>query len=220
MLSNDGYFSDCNGLRDIYNRYLHPDAVKLNDDRIWNNLASGQVVDLFQFDTPVGGQAIRSILPRTPMQLMMANALTRLTGEKGEERPIEKYVRFKNNIKNWYNECEQWGLTEEEVKVLEPYYLPVEGVPTTQEKLMLLCMEPKLAHFTLAEANDARKVVAKKVINRIPELHDKFVSQCPRTELGEYVWHTALLPQASYAFAEPCRGAYTPNRFINGVIYT
>ena len=161
LLQNDGYFDKNKTLREIYNEKLHPNKINLSDDKIWDKLASGEVVDLFQFDSPVGGQAIKSILPRNPLQLMMANALTRLTGEKGQERPIEKYVRFKNNIQLWYKECKQWGLNDEEIKTLEPYYLPVEGVPTTQEKLMLLCMEPKLAHFSLAEANNARKICAR-----------------------------------------------------------
>lgn len=209
LLKNDGYFSECDDDREIYNRYFHPDVIDIKDGKIWDTLASGNVVDLFQFDSPVGGQAIRSILPRNPLQLMMANALTRLAGEKGEERPIDKYVRFKNNIQLWYKECERWGLTSEEIKIIEPYYLPVEGVPTTQEKLMLLCMEPQLAHFTLAEANAARKVCSKKQLNKIDALHEKFVSQCPRKELGEYVWWSAILPQLSYAFAEPHALAYS-----------
>jgi len=209
LLKKDGYFSECNTLREIYNKYLHPNVLNIKDPKIWDTLASGQVVDLFQFDTPVGGQAIRSILPQNPLQLMMANALTRLAGEKGEERPIDKYVRFKNNIQLWYKECKSWGLTDEEIKILEPYYLPVDGVPTTQEKLMLLCMEPKLGHFTLAEANAARKVCSKKQLNKIADLKEKFVSQCPRKELGEYVWWSAILPQLSYAFAEPHALAYS-----------
>ena len=209
LLKIDGYFSECNTLRDIYNKYLHPNVINLKDNKIWDTLASGEVVDLFQFDSPVGGQAIKSILPRNPLQMMMANALTRLTGEKGQERPIEKYVRFKNDIKQWYKECQQWKLTEEEIKILEPYYLPVYGVPTTQEKLMLLCMEPRLAHFSLKESNAARKICAKKQLNKIPELKEKFISQCPRKELGEYVWHSAIEPQMSYAFAEPHALAYS-----------
>lgn len=199
LLQKDGYFSECNSLREIYNKYLHPDVINLEDNKIWDTLASGEVVDLFQFDSPVGGQAIKSILPRNPLQMMMANALTRLTGEKGEERPIEKYVRFKNNIELWYKECHQWKITDEEIKILEPYYLPVSGVPTTQEKLMLLCMEPRLAHFSLKESNAARKICAKKQLDKIPELKEKFISQCPRRELGEYVWHSAIEPQMSYA---------------------
>ena len=209
LLKDDGYFSECNNLREIYNKYLHPDVINLKDDKIWDTLASGEVVDLFQFDSPVGGQAIKSILPRNPLQMMMANALTRLTGEKGQERPIEKYVRFKNDINQWYKECQNWGLTKEEIKILEPYYLPVYGVPTTQEKLMLLCMEPKLAHFTLKESNAARKICAKKQLNKIPELKEKFISQCPRKEFGEYVWYSAIEPQMSYAFAEPHALAYS-----------
>ena len=209
LLQRDNKLPADKSLRDIYNEYLHPNAINLKDDRIWDTLASGKVVDLFQFDSPVGGQAIKSILPRNPLQMMMANALTRLTGEKGQERPIEKYVRFKNNIQNWYNECKQWGLSEEEIKVLEPYYLPVSGVPTTQEKLMLLCMDPKIAHFSLAEANAARKVCSKKLLNKIPELREKFISQCQSKRLGEYVWFSAIEPQMSYAFAEPHALAYS-----------
>ena len=209
LLQNDGYFDKNKTLREIYNEKLHPNKINLSDDKIWDKLASGEVVDLFQFDSPVGGQAIKSILPRNPLQLMMANALTRLTGEKGQERPIEKYVRFKNNIQLWYKECKQWGLSDEEIKTLEPYYLPVEGVPTTQEKLMLLCMEPKLAHFSLAEANNARKICAKKKLDQIPVLKKKFIEQCPNEKLGEYVWRTAIEPQMSYAFAEPHALAYS-----------
>lgn len=209
LLVNDGYFSECKSLREIYNKYLHPDVLDLKDKKIWDKLDYEEVIDLFQFNTPVGGQAIRSILPRNPLEMMMANALTRLTGEKGQERPIEKYVRFKNDINQWYNECRRWGLNDEDIKILEPYYLPVHGVPTTQEKLMLLCMEPKLAHFTLAEANNARKVCAKKQLNKIPELKNKFVSQCSNKHLGEYVWFSAIEPQMSYAFAEPHALAYS-----------
>lgn len=209
LMQNDNVLPKNMSLREVYNKYLHPDVINLKDDRLWDTLASGQVVDLFQFDTPVGGQAIRSILPRDPIQMMMANALTRLTGEKGQERPIEKYVRFKNDIRQWYNECKRWHLTDDDIKLLEPYYLPVFGVPTTQEKLMLLCMEPKLAHFTLAEANTARKICAKKQLNKIPDLKEKFISQCPKRELGEYVWFSAIEPQMSYAFAEPHALAYS-----------
>ena len=50
--------------------------------------------------------------------------------------------------------------TQEEIKILEPYYLPNFGVPASQEDLMLVCMDKQIAHFTLKEANAARKIVA------------------------------------------------------------
>lgn len=133
LLQNDGYFDKNLTLRQIYEEYFHPSKLNVKDEKLWDTLISGNVVDLFQFDSPVGGQAIQSIKPRTPLQLMMANALTRLTGEKGKERPIDKYVRFKNNIDLWYEECRNHGLSEDEIKILEPYYLRTYGCPTTQE---------------------------------------------------------------------------------------
>lgn len=151
------------------------------------------------------------IKPRDPSQLMMANALTRLTGEKDKERPIERYVRLKNDMRQWYRECKNYGLTKEEIKSIEPHYLPFFGVPTTQEAAMRITMDEKLSHFTLAEANATRKVISKKQVKKVPEQKEKFVSQCPSRKLGEYIWETAMLPQMSYSFAEPCRGAYTFN---------
>ena len=79
--------------------------------------------------------------------MMMANALTRLVGEKGKEMPIDRYVRLKNNISQWYQEVKDRGLSEEEIKIIEPYYLPASGCPTTQEKLMLLCMDKNIAKY-------------------------------------------------------------------------
>ena len=34
-----------------------------------------------------------------------------MTSEQGQETPMEKYIRFKNNIKLWYAEMERAGLT-------------------------------------------------------------------------------------------------------------
>lgn len=56
-----------------------------------------------------------------------------MTAEKGAESPIDKYVRFKNNISLWYQEMNEAGLTKEEQKILEPYFLSSYGVPPSQE---------------------------------------------------------------------------------------
>ena len=82
-----------------------------------------------------------------------------MTAEKGQETPMEKYIRFKNNIDLWYKEMDTYGLTKEEQKVLEPYFKPSHGVPPSQEQLMKMLMDEKICHFTLAEANAARKIV-------------------------------------------------------------
>ena len=209
LLQKDKLIDPSLSLKEVYLKYLHPSVIDLKDKKIWDTLNNKEIVSLFQFNTDCGGQAIRMINPTTPMELVMANALMRLVGEKGKERPLDRYVRLKNDINQWYDECRNSGLTEDEIKYIEPYYLPACGCPTTQERLMQLCMDKNVANFTLSEANKARKVCAKKLLKEIPSLKEKFITSCPTTSLGEYVWKTAIAPQMSYAFAEPHALAYS-----------
>lgn len=195
LLKNDGYFSECNTLRQIYEKYLHPAVIDFLNPNLWAALAKGEVIDVFQFSSNVGLQTAQSVRPKNPLQMTLANALMRLMGEEGEERPVNRYIRLKNNIDLWYQEVRQWGLTENEIKILEPYYLPRCGVPAMQEDLMKVCMDKNIAHFTLKEANMARKIVAKKKMDQIGELKEKFISQCARPLFGEYVWKTTMGPQ-------------------------
>lgn len=209
LLKDDGYFQECNSLREIYEKYLHPEVINLEDKRIWEALAAGTVLDVFQFNSDVGLQAAKLIKAENPIEMTMANALMRLMGEKDKERPLDRYVRLKNNIQEWYQEVRARGLSENEIKVLERYYLPRKGVPALQEDLMLVCMDKDIAHFTLKEANNARKVVAKKKMDQIPELKKQFLDNCPNYNFGEYVWETTMGPQMGYSFALPHSLAYS-----------
>ena len=207
LLQKDNLLPKNKTLREIYNKYLHPSKIDINDTKIWNALGDGHVIDIFQFSTQVGLQAATSIKPRNPTEMMMANALTRLVGERGKERPIDRYIRLKNNINLWYDEVKKYGLTEKEIELIKPYYLPTSGCPITQEKLMLICMN--VANFSLKEANNARKIVAKKQVNKVPELKQQFIKNCGSIKLANYVWETCMAPQMSYSFAEPHALAYS-----------
>jgi DNA polymerase-3 subunit alpha len=57
---------------------------------------------------------------------------------------------------------DSFGLTKEEEKTLEPYFLSSYGVPPSQEQLMQMLMDEDICGFTLADANAARKTVGKK----------------------------------------------------------
>lgn len=133
----------------------------------------------------------------------------RLMGEPGEERPLDRYCRLKEDMRAWYMEAKDAGLTEEQIKTLEPYYLPNCGVPSSQEDMMEICMDEKIANFSLSEANATRKIVAKKKMDQIPALHEKFVNACPTKRFGEYVWKTTMGPQMGYSFAKPHALAYS-----------
>lgn len=202
LLQERGYFNDCKTKREIYNKYLHPQVLNLDNPQIWEALANGEVQDVFQFNTQIGIETAKAIQPHTPAELTSANALLRLVAPPGQERPLDRYIAFKNNINLWYKEMAQAGLTSEEQKILEPYYKRDYGVPCSQEMLMLMVMDPKISHFTLAESNQCRKVLAKKKIKEIPKVKEKFLSQCPSKALGEYAWKTMMEPQMSYSFSE------------------
>ena len=209
LLQKDTLLEPDMSLREIYNKYLHPDAINLNNSEIWDALGEGKVLDVFQFSTGVGLATAKQVKPRNPTEMMSANALMRLMGEKDKERPLERYCRLKEDMSEWYRECHAAGLTETQIKVLEPYYLPNYGVPASQEDMMEICMDEKVAHFSLSEANATRKIVAKKKMDKIPELHEKFVNACETKNLGEYVWETTMGPQMGYSFAKPHALAYS-----------
>lgn len=195
LLKKDGYFEGCETLRSIYEKYFHPSVINVKEKKIWDALADGSVLDVFQFNSSVGLQSAKAIKPTDPIQMTMANALMRLMGEKDKERPLDRYVRLKNDMGAWYEEVRERGLSEEEIKVLEKYYLPRCGVPATQEDLMMVCMDRDIANFSLKDANGARKIVAKKKMDQIGALKEKFISQCEDENFGEYVWETTMGPQ-------------------------
>lgn len=195
LLQADNVIEKDLSLREVYNKYLHPSVLPQDDQKMWDALANGDVIGCFQFDSSVGGQAAKKIHPHNPLEMADANGLMRLmASEQGAETPMEKYVRYKNNISLWYKEMDDFGLTKEEQKTLEPYFLSSYGVPPSQEQLMKILRDPDICNFSLAEANAARKIVGKKLMNKIPELHDKVLAQAASPRLGEYVWKYGLGP--------------------------
>jgi DNA polymerase-3 subunit alpha len=118
-----------------------------------------------------------------------------MTAERGAETPMEKYIRFKNNINLWYQEMRNFGLSEEEQHILEPYFKSSYGVPPSQEQLMLMLMDKNICNFSLKEANSARKIVGKKQMSKIPELHQLVLDRATSPQLGKYVWENGIGPQ-------------------------
>ena len=202
FLQEDGCVEKDLSLREVYNKYFHPNVLPLDRQDVWDAIRDGKVINVFQFDSEVGSQAAKKIKPQTILELSDANGLMRLmTSEQGAETPMEKYIRFKNNIKLWYNEMDRYGLTKEEQKTLEPYFLSSYGVPPSQEQLMTMLMDKDICDFSLKEANTARKIVGKKQMNKIPELHQSILDKAKSNALGQYVWDCGVGPQMGYSFS-------------------
>ena len=189
-------------LREVYDKYLHPEVLPLEDERIWKALQNNSVLNVFQFDSDVGSQAAKKIKPTNILEMADANGLMRLmTSEKGEETPMEKYIRYKNNIALWYQEMNRAGLTDEEQTFIEPYFKQSYGVPPSQEQLMRMLMDKNICNFSLKEANAARKIVGKKQMAKIPELHQKILDTASSPYLGKYIWKCGVGPQMGYSFS-------------------
>lgn len=183
-------------LREVYDKYFHPDVLNIEDPEVWDNIQNGKILNIFQFDSDVGSQAAKKIRPSNMWELSDANGLMRLmTAEKGAETPMEKYIRFKNNLQLWYDEMRVAGLTKEEMNVLEPYFKSSYGVPPSQEQLMKMLMDPNICGFTLKDANAARKIVGKKQMNKIPDLKKQVYDQATSPAMGQYVWKSGIGPQ-------------------------
>lgn len=183
-------------LREVYNKYLHPNVLPIGkDSKIWKALSDMSVINVFQFDSQVGSQVAKRLKPETVQEMSDANGLIRLMGEEGKERPLDKYYRYKNDISLWYDEMDNAGLTKEEQKTLEPYFLSSYGVPPSQEQLMWMLMDPNICNFSLVDANLARKIVGKKQMSKIPALKEQVLNQAKSKALGSYVWHAGVGPQ-------------------------
>lgn len=202
LLQEDNEIDPSLSLQEVYDKYFHPDIFPMEDKAMWKALQDGDVLNAFQFDSEVGGRAMKRIAPNNLRELADANGLMRLMpSEKGAEMPIDKYVRFKQNIRLWYQEMDEAGLSKTEQKILEPYFLSSYGVPPSQEQLMRMLMDPNICNFTLAEANTARKIVGKKQMDKIPALHEKVLKSARSQLLGQYVWKNGIGPQMGYSFS-------------------
>lgn len=196
-------------LRATYNKYFHPDVLEMEDPEMFKLLYEGHVLNAFQFETNVGQQALRKTNAKSFDELCAANSLMRLNSNDNGEHLLDKYVRFKNDINEWYKEMKDHGLNDEEMEVLKKYLLDRCGICDTQELLMMLVMDPKISGFDLTMANKFRKAVAKKNQKLIEEQKEIFYKNGEkigtRKEFLDYVWNIQLKPQFSYAFSLPRR---------------
>lgn len=196
-------------LREVYNKFLHPDILPIDDIATWKNIQKNNILNFFQFDSLSGSQGIKKVKPKNMQELSATNGLIRLTAGEGQELPMDKYVRYKKNLQLWVDEMNRYGLTIEQQKIVEPYFKPYYGVPISQEVLMQMVMDPQICNFSLKEANDLRKVLAKKQMQRIPEMKEKIISRATTPQLGKYIWEAGAGPQMSYSFSVLHSTAYS-----------
>ena len=191
-------------LRETYNKYLAPAVLDYTSPEMWDMVGEGKISSLFQFDTLVGSQAIKSIQPRSLTELAISSSLMRLMSDG--ELPLEKYARFKKLPELWYNEMRENGLTDAEMITLEKYLKKKNGVGESQEVIMQIVMDPQISGFSMKEANKLRKTIAKKKFREIEAVKALFYEKGraigTSDNLLNYVWNVQVNYQLGYSFSE------------------
>ena len=200
LLAADGKVESDLTLRELYNKYIHPEEIDTTEQGIWDHLAAGDVMDIFQFSTGVGLAIAKKLKPQNPMEMTAANAMMRLMSEKGKESQQDRFVRIQNmGLGVFDREMDNAHFSDEQKALMHKYCDPYFGCCALQEQMMELLMD--VAGFTLGEANNARKIVGKKQMSKIPELREKVYGSFDKHEVADYFWENAIAPQLGYAFS-------------------
>ena len=187
-------------LRQTYDSYLHPEVMDTENQALWDHLAEGDVLDVFQFSGGVGLAIAKKLKPQNPLEMTAANAMMRLMSEKGKESQQDRYARIKaQGIEVFDKEMRLHNLPEEMIELMHKHCDKYYGCCAIQEQMMEILME--VAHFTLGEANAARKVVAKKQMSKIPQLRQQVYDKIGDANIADYIWEVAVAPQLGYAFS-------------------
>lgn len=187
-------------LRATYNKYLFPSKLEYKAKEMWKMASEGEVVSLFQFDSPQGGKAIREVAPVNLVEMAAANSLMRLSSKGSKMQPLEKYIKYRENIELWYEEMFRFGLNNEEIEIMKKQLGWTFGIAATQEDLMELVMDKNIAGFTVVEAHKARKAIAKKKPKLLEQFKKDFFTKAEertdaRPKIIEYVWNFCIVPQ-------------------------
>lgn len=211
LLLEDGKIEWQGNLRKTFNKYFHPDVLDLKSEDMFKMLSKGEIFDAFQMSSLVARNAMRKIKPNTFDEVAITNTIIRLQTEG--EQPIDKFVRYKQDINEWYQDMDKYGLTKHEQELMEKHLLPRTGICDTQEILMNIIIDPNIADGGLTFANKFRKSVGKKDEKKIENASKEFMKimkeNGQREEFARYILEEQFALQFSYAFSLPHVVAYT-----------
>lgn len=201
LLMQNGYIEWQGTLRDTYNYYLRDEALEKNNPEMWALLP--KMVNAFQYDTRAGKEALNKIGATNIVELTLANGLMRLAVPNGEQ-PMDMYVRYRNDINEWYRDMTAYGIPQEEQDILKELLASYSGMMIAQATMMSVLMDKRVCGFTLKEADRARKAVSKKDPVALAETEQRLYqkgAECGRSKAFlDYLWNVQIEMSKSYAF--------------------
>ena len=205
LICDYGYAERKPTLRETYEELIGIYNLERNNEEMWKMIWNHEIFSLFQMEQQSGIQGIALTHPKSVDDLAVLNSVIRLMApEKGAEQPLNKFARFKNNIDLWYQEMKKYGLTEEEMKILEPVVKISYGICESQEKFMQLVQLPECGGFNLTWADKLRKSIAKKNPAEYEKLTKEYFEETEKKGLSKnlcnYVWNVLVATSRGYGF--------------------
>lgn len=205
LLLEQEYIEDKGNLKDTYESIVGIYNLERKNHKMWEMVWNHEIPSLFQMEKQSGIQGIALVHPESVDDLATLNSVIRLMAqEKGGEIPTSKFARFKNNINLWYEEMDEWGLTKEEQKVLEPILKISYGICESQEKFMQLTQIPECGGFDLTWSDRLRKSIAKKNPAEFEKLEEEYYQNIKDKNLSynlcNYVWKVLVCMSKGYGF--------------------
>lgn len=139
------------------------------DPQVWEDIGSGYTAGLFQIETSLGRQACRRMRPESLAEL--ADLITLVRPGPRNSGMAESYLRRRKGE-------EEVVYPHEDLQDLLKQHF---GVMLYQEDILQACII--LAGYDGAEADAVRKVLGKKLTEKIEEAGRKFVDRCEANDV-------------------------------------
>lgn len=203
----------------LTNSKFEPD---LQDGKVYENIfQKWNTSGIFQFESDGMRRFLVPLKPDSIDDIAAMNALYRpwpiefipsFINRKHGKEPIEYMMpELRNIIKNKYGndivEDEQRKLEEDLKPILEVTY----WVAVFQEQLM--AMSQSIAWFSLAEADELRRAVWKKIVEKVKKIKWEFVDKAMayrdyKAETANWIFEKMIEPAALYSFNKSHSVAY------------
>ncbi|MDR2764946.1 MAG: DNA polymerase III subunit alpha [Tannerella sp.] len=141
-------------------KYIDIDRIDFNDKKTYELFCQGKTTGIFQFESAGMQKYLKELQPSKFEDLVAMNALYR----PGPMDYIPSFIARKHGREE----------ITYDIPVMKRYLEDTYGITVYQEQVMLLSR--LLANFTRGESDTLRKAMGKKMIDKMNEMKEKFIS--------------------------------------------
>lgn len=218
LLLEDKLIEDKGNIKNTYEYYLGVYKIDRDNPEMWEMIRNHKIISFFQMEQQSGYQAIELGKPKSVEELSALNSVMRLmASDSNSESPLQRYSRYQKDISLWYQEMTDYGLTQEEQKIIAKYAEKNYGLLPNQEDFMSIVQDPSIGGMSLLWSDRLRKSIAKKQPKDYNELQQEFYQNMEDKHLSyklcHYIWDVLISMSKGYGF----NSAHTLSYSIVGI---